>query len=85
MNPAPKPPDESTYAGRFAARLRMLREKTGMTGQELAKELEVAGYATTATTYYRWETGLSEPPLKAFPALAMVLKQKSPRTLLPTD
>lgn len=56
-----------------------------MTGQEFAKLLADSGYKTTATTYYRWETGAAEPPLKAFPALAKALKISSPRVLLPKD
>lgn len=83
MNPAPKKPDESTYSGRFAARLRMLREKAGLTIEEMAAALGVAGHETAVRTLYHWEAGRREPPVKAYPSLAAVLKQKSPRTLLP--
>lgn len=83
MNPAPKKPDETTYSGRFAARLRMLREKTGMTGMEFSAAIRQEGYKLGQRTYFDWETGRTTPPLDAFPVLAKVLKMKSPRTLLP--
>ncbi len=85
MNPAPRQPDHSTYSGRFAARLRELREKTGMTGQEMVEAVKREGYEVKQTTYYNWESGKSEPPLEAFPAIAKALGKKSPRILLPED
>lgn len=84
MNPAPKAPDESTYSGRFAARLRKLREKTGMTGQEMAKAIVAEGYKVTGTTYYRWEAGQSEPSFNVLPVLAKILGI-SPRSLMPKE
>ena len=44
--------DTSTYGGRFAVRLKMLREKKKMTIEELA---ELTGIPQT--TLYRWENG----------------------------
>lgn len=85
MNPAPKAPDESTYSGRFAARLRALREKAGLTGQQAAEAIRQAGYELGERSYYNWESGKASPPIDAFPVLAKVLKQASPRTLLPTE
>ena len=86
MAAAPKKsPDLSSYSGRFAARLRTLREKTGLTGQEFAQALVREGYQLAERTYYRWETGLAEPPYDALPTLAKLLGQKSPRTLFPTE
>ena len=85
MAAAPKKdPDLSTYSGRFAARLRALRESTGMSGQEFAKALVSAGYQIAERTYYRWETGVAEPPYDALPVLAKLLKQSSPRLLFPS-
>ena len=83
MSPAQKQPDQSSYRGRFAARLRMLREKTGMTGQEFAQALRNSGYKLGERTYYDWESGGGSPPIEVYPLLAKLLKQKSPRTLLP--
>ena len=83
MNPAAKPPDASTYSGRFAARLRQLREQTGMTGQEAVAAINAAGFQVKQTTYYNWESGRSEPPLNAVPAIAQALGLKSVRVLFP--
>ncbi len=83
MNPAPKAADESTYSGRFAARLRMLREKTGMTGMEFSEAIRGEGYKLGQRTYFDWETGRTTPPLDVFPILAKLLKLSGPRLLLP--
>jgi transcriptional regulator with XRE-family HTH domain len=60
--------DTSTYSGRFAVRLRALRDKTGMSADAFA---EKHGFART--TYYGWETGVSVPSLDVFPQLAEAL------------
>ncbi len=73
MNRPPKPIDESTYAGRFASRLRQLREKTGLTGFDVADHLTCNGYHCGERTYYGWESGRREPSLDALPILAKVL------------
>jgi transcriptional regulator with XRE-family HTH domain len=65
MTPARKEPDKETYSGRFAVRLRALRDKTGMSADEFA---EKHGFART--TYYGWEIGVSVPSLDVFPQLA---------------
>ncbi len=83
MTPAPRPPDEASYSGRFAARLRMLREKTGMTGMEFSQAIRDEGYALGQRTYFDWETGRTTPSLDVFPILTQLLKLKSPRSLLP--
>jgi len=44
--------DTSTYEGRFGTRLRKLREKAGLTVEELA---EITGIPNP--TLYRWECG----------------------------
>lgn len=84
MNPAPKAPDESTYSGRFAARLRMLREKAGLSVDDAVAAITKAGYTLKRRTYYAWEASQNEPPLDAFPAIAVALKVKRIRELLPT-
>ena len=85
MNPAPKQPDQTTYAGRFAARLRTLREKAGLTVDQLATAVSESGHDVAARSIYNWEQGKSSPPVNAYPPLAIALKLKNVRTLLPED
>lgn len=75
--------DTSTYAGRCAARLRTLREKAGLTPQEVAKKVQAAGIRASDRAVYRWEIGNSTPPLKAFPILAELYGLKKVNSLLP--
>ncbi len=76
-----KPVDESNYSGRFAARLRKLRETAGLTGEEMADAITKAGYECQTRNYYRMESG-REPSLNVIPAIAKVLGIK-PRTIFP--
>ena len=69
--------DTSTYTGRFAARLKMLREKTGMSVDELAEKSGIS-----RTTLFNWESGTNEPLIGQLPELAEALQIKV-RTLLP--
>lgn len=86
MAAAPKKTaDLSTYAGRFAARLRMLREKAGLSVEDVIAQLTAAGHATASRTYYNWELARTAPPLNAYPALAQVLGLKTVRGLLPEN
>lgn len=85
MAPAARPADESTYSGRFAARLRMLREKTGMSGQQFVEALQAQGLSIKQSGYYSWESGQSEPPFDSLPTLAKCLALSSPRLLFPVD
>lgn len=78
MGPARKEPDQSTYAGRFAARLRTLREKAKLSTEQVADSLGVA-----QQTIYKWEAGLREPPLNAYPKLATLFGLKNPQKVLP--
>ena len=71
--------DTSTYTGRFAVRLKSLREKAGMTVEELA---EASGI--TAATLYDWEKARCTPGIERLPLLAKALEIKT-RTLLPND
>lgn len=77
MTPARKQPDKDTYSGRFAIRLRELREKAGLTVEEVVEQMEIP-----RRTYYNWESSISVPPLEVFPELAAVLGTE-PRSLLP--
>ncbi|MDZ4847799.1 MAG: helix-turn-helix transcriptional regulator [Pirellulaceae bacterium] len=82
MSPAAKPIDESTYSGRFAARLRMLREKTGMSGQQMAEAITDNGFNTPTRTYYGWESRGRDAPLDSYPAIAKAMGV-SVRALIP--
>jgi len=75
--PARKSPDSSTYSGRFAIRLRMLREKAGLTVQELADKVEVP-----AKSIYNWEAGIREMGQNYYPIMSESLGVKV-RTLIP--
>ena len=78
MSPARKSPDTSTYSGRFAVRLRSLREKAGLSVEELADELEIS-----TISVYKWEQGKSAPNVADFLKIAEALQLKSVRTLFP--
>lgn len=80
----PKHIDTSTYSGRFAERLRTLREKAKLTTDQTAEAISKAGFTVATRTYYGWEGGTRQPPLDAFPAIANALGQ-SIRTLLPPE
>ena len=64
--------DVSTYSGRFAARLRMLRDKAGMTTKELSEKSGIP-----AGTLECWESGNRSPVNEEFPALAEALGVKT--------
>ncbi len=69
--------DTSTYEGRFAARLKMLREKAKLSQEEVAETIGVARSA-----YFNWEAGANSPHVKYFPALALAFGV-SIRTIIP--
>jgi len=60
--------DTSTFEGRFAVRLRTLREKAGFSVDALA---EATGLPMR--TLYDWESTKSSPPVKYLPLLAETL------------
>lgn len=81
MTPRPsKKVDTSTYTGRFAARLKELREKAGLTPEQFAEQLAVSDQAI-----YYWESGLRQPKISDLPKIASVLKLKKTRDLLPNE
>lgn len=65
MTPTKREPDLTTYAGRFAARLRELRQEAGLTQAEAAERLGLP-----QQTISKWERGEHTPSLKQFPAIA---------------
>jgi len=71
--------DTSTYSGRFAVRLRALREKSGMSVPELSRKTVIP-----KLTLYRWEQADRDPPLNALPILAKALGV-SVRALMPKE
>lgn len=82
MAPAPKAPDESIYSGRVAARLRLLREKAGLTVEEVCERMDAAGYPLALQSFYSWENGRRQPNWDALPAMSVALGV-SIRTLIP--
>jgi len=66
------------YSGRFAIRLRKLREEAGLTPEEVAEKMGV-----TATTVYHWERAFSSPKTEQLLLLSEALGLKSVRTLIP--
>lgn len=78
MTPARKEPDQTTYSGRFAVRLRSLREKAKLSPEQVSEALSVS-----LAAIYHWESGRSRPDVEYYPILAKLYKISSPRTLLP--
>ncbi len=78
-----KPIDTSDYAGRFASRLRILREKTGLSGTQIAESVRASGFECAERTYYSWERGAA-PPLNVLPIIAACLGV-SVRTIFATS
>jgi hypothetical protein len=85
MNPAPIPPDDSTYSGRFAARLKELRVKNGLTVPQVLEQMKELGNPISQRSLYSWEAGGAEPSVNAIRALSKVYKLRSPRYLLPKE
>ena len=77
MGPARKEPDTSKYSGRCAKRLRQLRERAGLTVEQLAEMLGVS-----YRTVYHWESGRSDVKLDYLPTLAEIFGLKPPRYVL---
>lgn len=69
--------DTSTYTGKFAARLTMLRKKAGLSVEELSEKSGIP-----KRTLYAWESTENQPLIGQLPQLAEALGIKI-RTLLP--
>lgn len=78
MTPSRAEPDLSTYAGRFGAHIRAIREKMKLTQQEVADACDVKD-----ATIGHWELGRYFPSVEKLPLLAEVLKQKKVGNLFP--
>jgi len=63
--------DTSTYGGRFAARLKELREKAGLSVEQLSEKSGIP-----AKTLWNWESGIRQPLIGQLPQLAESLKIK---------
>lgn len=79
MTPTKREPDLTTYAGRFAARLRELRQAAGLTQAELAEK--IGSYQRTVSG---WETSLGAPSYEMLLPISKALGV-SPRELLPEE
>jgi len=66
--------DTSTYTGRFAERLKMLREKAGLSVHELANETGIP-----FQTLFKWESGDRCPVNEQILLVAEALKIKVAR------
>jgi DNA-binding XRE family transcriptional regulator len=80
MAPARKEPDASTYAGRFAIRLRQLREKAGLTAQQAGEQLGVSD-----RTVYAWENATNAPSIWVYPKISVLYKLKKIKDILPNE
>lgn len=78
MSPAARKPDETTYSGRFAARLRMLRENAGLSVEDVVERIHKFNKSSRkspkAPAYYGWERASGGPHFDLMPALAKALK-----------
>ena len=72
--------DTSTFTGRFAVRLKTLREKAELTHEEAAEQIGVS-----PTTIYHWESARVRPDIQKFPQIAEIYKVKRAKDLLPNQ
>jgi transcriptional regulator with XRE-family HTH domain len=81
--PPKKPINAKTYLGRFATRLRALREGAGLSVDEVVERLNAAGIEVKARAVYSWEQGQTTPQVPAIPVLAKIYQLESPGELFP--
>lgn len=79
MGRARKEIDTKTYCGRLALRLKVLREKSKLTQEDVAEKI-----GSTKKTVYNWESGISTPPYEMLPKLAEAFGVKV-RTVIPEE
>lgn len=73
MGRRPKDPDLTTYRGRFAARLRELRQAKFATQGDFVEALNGAGLDLREVTVSAWERGHSAPDFGLLPTIAATL------------
>jgi len=78
--PARKEPDKTTYSGRFAIRLRRLRDSAGLTCDQIANTLGI-----NLATYYRWESGENAPKPDMLPLISQALGLQMTREIFPEN
>lgn len=71
MGRSRKEVDTNTYTGRFAARLRTLREDAGLSVDQLAEKSGIP-----RTSLYNWESATRQPLLDQIPVIAKALGVK---------
>ena len=81
----PREPNTELYSGRFAANLRRLREKAGLSVEEVVSALEAEGVSVIRQSWYRFEQGTRTPSLDNMPAIAKALGLKNTKELFPKD
>lgn len=77
--PAAKQPDLTTYAGRFAAKLRARRIKLKLSVEDVAAQCGVV-----VSGWYHWENGKHSPSIAVLPQIAAALQCKI-KALLPEE
>lgn len=78
-----KDPDMETYSGRVSAKIRSMREKAGLTVEDVVKKMQKNGYSVSVPTFYKWESGERKFNLDAIPAFAKSLKIKNLQEVFP--
>jgi len=81
---ARKQPDISTCSGRLAVRIRMLRERAGLSVEECVALMQRYDHWLQPSTLYAWENGQARPNIDAMPAFAKTVKVKL-RTVFPDE
>lgn len=77
-------PDLSTFEGRFAARLRQLRDRKKWLVDDVCNALAERGHDIQPSTVFGWEGGRRQPKLTLLPVLAEIYGV-SIRSLLPPE
>jgi len=80
-----KQPDESTYSGRVAARVRYLRVRENLSREQLQAQLKRHGVTVSMPALYAYENGQRSLHPDHFPAFAKALGCKSVRAFLPAE
>jgi len=88
VTPRPqREPDQTTYAGRVAARLRQLREKRGWSIGNVQDLLAERGHVIPSSNLYAYERGKAgggvDLPVNLYPAIAHLYGFKTANGWLP--